>query len=54
MKPISEKRESEIPNLIRSCIQDGMIDITDSLVLIKDGSVEPRDAYKYMRPTLMN
>ncbi|MGD1042722.1 MAG: PilT/PilU family type 4a pilus ATPase [Sedimentisphaerales bacterium] len=47
-KLISEKRESEIPNLIRSCTQDGMIDITDSLVaLIRDGSVEPKDAYKY-------
>jgi twitching motility protein PilT len=47
-KLISEKRESEIPNLIRSCTQDGMIDITDSLVaLIKDGSVEPKDAYRY-------
>jgi twitching motility protein PilT len=47
-KLISEKRESEIPNLIRGCTQDGMIDITDSLVaLIKDGSVEPKDAYKY-------
>ena len=47
-KLISEKRENEIPNLIRSCIQDGMQDISDSLVkLIMDGYVEPKDAYKY-------
>ena len=47
-KLISEKREAEIPNLIRSCIQDGMQDLSDSLVkLIMDGFVEPKDAYKY-------
>lgn len=47
-KLISEKRENEIPNLIRSCTQDGMQDISDSLVkLIMDGYVEPKDAYKY-------
>jgi twitching motility protein PilT len=47
-KLISEKREAEIPNLIRSCTQDGMQDLSDSLVkLIMDGYVEPKDAYKY-------
>jgi twitching motility protein PilT len=47
-KLISEKRELEIPNLIRSCIEEGMQDMTDSLVkLIMDGSVEPKEAYKY-------
>jgi twitching motility protein PilT len=47
-KLISEKRENEMPNLIRSCTQDGMQDLSDSLVkLIMDGFVEPKDAYKY-------
>jgi twitching motility protein PilT len=47
-KLISEKREAEIPNLIRGCVQDGMQDLSDSLVkLIMDGFVEPKDAYKY-------
>ncbi len=47
-KLISEKREAEIPNLIRSCTQDGMQDLSDNLVkLIMDGYVEPKDAYKY-------
>jgi len=47
-KLISEKRENEMPNLIRSCTQDGMQDLSDSLVkLIMDGYVEPKDAYKY-------
>ena len=47
-KLISEKREAEIPNLIRSCTQDGMQDLSDSLVkLIMDGYVEPKDGYKY-------
>jgi twitching motility protein PilT len=47
-KLISEKREAEIPNLIRACIQDGMQDITDCLVkLILDGFVEPKEGYKY-------
>jgi twitching motility protein PilT len=47
-KLISEKRESEIPNLIRACVQDGMQDFADCLVkLIMDGSIEPKEAYKY-------
>ncbi len=47
-KLISEEREMEIPNLIRSCAEEGMQDIADSLVaLIMDGSVEPKEAYKY-------
>jgi len=47
-KLISEKRESDLPNLIRSCVEDGMQDFTDSLVkLIMDGFVEPKDAYRH-------
>ncbi len=47
-KLISEQRESEIPNLIRSCTEEGMQDITDSLVkLIMEGFVEPKEAYKH-------
>ena len=47
-KLISEGREAEIPVLIRSCTEEGMQNITDSLVaLIMDGSVEPKEAYKY-------
>jgi twitching motility protein PilT len=47
-KLISEGREADLPNVIRSSQEEGMQDITDSLVkLIKDGSIEPREAYKY-------
>ena len=47
-KLIREKREAELPNLIRSCTQEGMQDITDNLVsLIMEGSIEPKEAYKY-------
>ncbi|MFH1370458.1 MAG: PilT/PilU family type 4a pilus ATPase [Planctomycetota bacterium] len=47
-KLISEKRESEISNLIRGCTEEGMQDFTDSLVkLIMDGFVEPKDAYRH-------
>ncbi|MCK4752316.1 MAG: PilT/PilU family type 4a pilus ATPase [Planctomycetes bacterium] len=47
-KLISEGREAELPNIIRSCKEEGMRDITDSLCeLIKDGYAEPKDAYKY-------
>jgi twitching motility protein PilT len=46
-KLISEHRETELPNLIRSCQEEGMQDITDSLVkLVMEGFVEPREAYK--------
>ncbi|MGA2171445.1 MAG: PilT/PilU family type 4a pilus ATPase [Sedimentisphaerales bacterium] len=47
-KLISERREDEIPNLIRACTEEGMQNITDNLVsLIMDGNVEPKEAYKY-------
>jgi len=47
-KLISEGREAELPGVIRSCREEGMQDITDNLCrLVLDGSVEPKEAYKY-------
>ena len=45
---ISEKREADLPSVIRSCQNEGMQDLTYSLAeLIKDGSIEPKEAYHY-------
>jgi Tfp pilus assembly pilus retraction ATPase PilT len=47
-KLISEGREGDLPNVIRSSQQEGMQDLTYNLCeLIKDGLVDPKDAYKY-------
>jgi len=47
-KLISEGRESDLPSVIRSCVQEGMRDFTDTLCeLVKNGSVDPKDAYQY-------
>ena len=47
-KLISENRESDLPTIIRSSQNQGMVDITDSLCkLIENGLVDPREAYKY-------
>ncbi len=47
-KLISEGREGDLPSVIRSCVQEGMQDFTDTLCeLVKNGSVDPKDAYKY-------
>ena len=47
-KLIAEGREADLPSLIRSCKEEGMQDITDSLCeLVLNGSVEPKQAYKY-------
>jgi len=47
-KLISEEREADLPSIIRSCQQEGMQDLTDNLCeLVKNGSVDPKDAYKY-------
>lgn len=47
-KLISEGRENDLPSVIRSCVQEGMRDFTDTLCeLVKNGSVDPKDAYKY-------
>jgi twitching motility protein PilT len=48
-KLISEGREADLPTVIRSSKEEGMLDMTDSLVkLIMDGSIEPRESYKYV------
>jgi len=47
-KLIAEERESDLTGVIRSCGQEGMMYMTDSLCdLIKNGSIEPKEAYKY-------
>jgi len=47
-KLIAEKRESDLPTVIRSSQNEGMQDLTYHLAeLIKDGSVDPKDAYHY-------
>lgn len=47
-KLISEGREADLPSVIRSSIHEGMQDLTENLCkLIKNGSIDPRDAYKY-------
>ena len=47
-KLISEGRDADLSSLIRSCKEEGMQDLTDGLCeLIKNRSVEPREAYRY-------
>jgi len=47
-KLISEDRETDLPSVIRSSIEEGMQDITYNLCeLVKDGSIDPKEAYKY-------
>jgi twitching motility protein PilT len=47
-KLISEGREADLPSVIRSSQEEGMQDITDNLCeLVKNGSIDPKDAYKY-------
>jgi len=47
-KLISDGRESDLPSVIRSSQQEGMQDLTNNLCeLVKNGSVDPKDAYKY-------
>jgi twitching motility protein PilT len=47
-KLISESREGDLPSVIRSSQNEGMQDFTYSLCdLIKDGSIDPREAYRY-------
>ena len=47
-KLISEGRESDLPAVIRSSQHEGMQDITYELVrLVKEGLIDPKDAYKY-------
>lgn len=45
---IAEGREADLPSVIQSCQDEGMQDFTYSLCeLIKNGSIDPRDAYQY-------
>ncbi len=47
-KLISEGREGDLPSVIRSSQEEGMQNLTDDLCeLVKNGSVDPKDAYKY-------
>lgn len=47
-KLIAEEREADLPTVIRSSREDGMQDFTDNLcILIKEGFVDPKEAYKY-------
>jgi twitching motility protein PilT len=46
-KFISEGREADLPNVIRSSTEEGMQDLTYNLCeLVNNGSVNPKDAYK--------
>ncbi len=47
-KLIAEEREADLPSVIRSCKNEGMTDLTDSLCkLVQNGGVDPKEAYKY-------
>jgi twitching motility protein PilT len=47
-KLISEGREADLPSVIRSSASEGMQDLTYNLCeLVKDGSIDPKDAYRY-------
>ena len=47
-KLISEGREADLTSVIRSSQEEGMQDLTDNLCrLVKDGSIDPKDAYIY-------
>jgi twitching motility protein PilT len=47
-KLISDGRENDLPSVIRNSQQEGMQDLTDHLCsLVKDGSIDPKDAYRY-------
>ncbi|MBA7653290.1 Twitching mobility protein [subsurface metagenome] len=47
-KLISEGRETDLPSVIRACQEEGMLNLTDNLCeLVKNGSIDPKDAYKY-------
>jgi twitching motility protein PilT len=47
-KLITESREADLPTVIKSSLNEGMQDFTYSLCeMIKDGSIDPKDAYLY-------
>ncbi|UCG48820.1 MAG: PilT/PilU family type 4a pilus ATPase [Phycisphaerales bacterium] len=46
-KLIAEEREADLPSVIRASQQEGMQDLTYNLCeLVKNGSIDPKDAYK--------
>jgi len=47
-KLIAEKREADLPSVIRACQNEGMLDITDNLChFIKEDYIDPKQGYKY-------
>ena len=47
-KLIAEGREADLPAVIRTSQHEGMQDITYDLVrLVKEGLIDPKDAYQY-------
>ena len=47
-KLISEEREADLPSVIRASQKEGRQDFTENLCrLVKDGSIDPKDAYHY-------
>ena len=47
-KLIAEEREADLPSVIRASQQEGMQDITSNLCeLVKNGSIDPKEAYKF-------
>jgi twitching motility protein PilT len=47
-KLIADDREADLPRVIRSSQEEGMQDLTYNLCeLVKNGSVDPKDAYRY-------
>jgi twitching motility protein PilT len=47
-KLITEAREADLPNVIRGSQHEGMQDLTYNLCeLVNNGSIDPKDAYKY-------
>ncbi len=47
-KKIAEKKESELPGIIRTSVEEGMQDLVESMrKLIEQGLIEPREAYRF-------
>jgi len=47
-KLIADGREGDLPIVIKTCQEEGMLDITDNLChLVKEGYVDPKVAFKY-------
>lgn len=47
-KLISDKREADLPSVIKSCQKEGMQDFTDNLCkLVQNGMIDPKEAYHF-------